>query len=93
MGDVAVGAVHEAVVEEEGGTVAEEGVALHLPQADAALILAALDGLPRELVHGARGSNLMVRGVMGVVVRCDTDVGVGCCGGGGGGVVEWISEC
>jgi len=38
-------------VEEEGGAVAKEGVALHLTQPDASRTLPALDWLLREVVH------------------------------------------
>lgn len=85
MGDVPIGAVHEAVVEEEGGPVTQEGVAFHLSQAHAALVLAALDGLSRELVHGARCSHLRVGGgswlfVVVVVATYDGRESRGGCG-------------
>lgn len=64
---VSVGAVHEAIVEKEGGPVAEEGITLHLSEADAALVLAALDRLPRELVDRARCSHLWALGLALVV--------------------------
>lgn len=53
-----VGAVHEAVLEQERDAVGEKGVALHLTQADTAVPLAALHGLPRLGVHRARRSHL-----------------------------------
>lgn len=72
--DVAVRAVHEPVVKEESRPVAQQGVAFHLPQSHPALVLAPLDGLPRQLVHGARCSHLRVGGGGGG--------GSGGCGGG-----------
>mmetsp|Transcript_2207 Transcript_2207/g.6657 ORF Transcript_2207/g.6657 Transcript_2207/m.6657 type:complete len:452 (-) Transcript_2207:1102-2457(-) len=61
-GFVLIGAVEEAVVEEEGGAVCKERVALHLAQADAAVELAPLDGLPRLRVHRALGAHLVLVG-------------------------------
>lgn len=46
------------VVQQVGGSMRQQRVALHLSKADAAAKLAALDGLPGERVDGARGPNL-----------------------------------
>ena len=53
-----VGAGVQAVVQEVGGAVGQQRVALHLAEADAAAELAALDRLTRERVHRPRGPHL-----------------------------------
>lgn len=57
-----VGAVEQAVLQQEGGAVRDERVALHLAEAHAAPAAPPLDGLPRERVHGARGAHLPLVG-------------------------------
>lgn len=52
--DVVVGAPVQAVVQEVGRPVRQQRVALHLPEADAAPELAALDRLPRQRVDRPR---------------------------------------
>jgi hypothetical protein len=48
----------QAVVQEVGGPVGQQRIALHLAEADAAAELAALDRLPRQRVHRPRGPHL-----------------------------------
>lgn len=52
-------------MQEVGGAVRQQRVALHLAEADAAAELAALDGLTRHGVDGARGADLDRRGEEG----------------------------
>lgn len=58
VGEVPVGAVHEPVVQEVGSAVRQEGITLHFSKADATMPFSPLDGLPRQLVHGARRTDL-----------------------------------
>lgn len=58
-----VGAVEQAVVQQEGGAVRGERVALHLSEAHAAAAPPPLHGLPRQRVHRARRADL-TRGVV-----------------------------
>lgn len=52
----------QPVVQQVGGPVCQQAVALHLPKANASTHLAPLDGLTRQLVHLACGANLVVVG-------------------------------
>lgn len=58
----AVRAVEEAVVQQEGGTVRQQGVTLHLAEADATLDVAASHRLVGHLVPGACGPHLELVG-------------------------------
>jgi len=51
-------AVHEAVLEEEGDTVGEEGVTFHLSEPDATGTFATLYRLVCQVVNGAGGAHL-----------------------------------
>eukprot|EP00160_Parvularia_atlantis_P019732 Unigene7868_Nuclearia_a/m.24167 Unigene7868_Nuclearia_a/g.24167 ORF Unigene7868_Nuclearia_a/g.24167 Unigene7868_Nuclearia_a/m.24167 type:complete len:339 (-) Unigene7868_Nuclearia_a:1067-2083(-) len=72
--------VHQAVLQHERHAVREQRVALHLAKADAASALAALDGLLRQVVHGAGRADLeLVRDHVPqalVVHHAQVDVGV-----------------
>jgi len=74
-----VGAVHEAVLEDEGGAVGEERVALHLADADTTTLGSTFDGLARERVDGARRAHLelVVDHVTQALVVHDAQVDVG----------------
>lgn len=77
--EAAVGAVEEAVLDEHGGAVGDEGVALHLAEADAAAALAALEGLLGDLVDGpdAADLELVLDLVDEALVVDDADVDLG----------------
>lgn len=60
--DAVVGAQVQPVMQQVGGAVRQQRVALHLAEADAAAGLAALDGLARQRVHGPDGADLELVG-------------------------------
>lgn len=64
-----VAAAVQAVVQQVGRPVRQQGVALHLAKADAATHLAALDGLHDDWVDRTRRANLGGE-VRGAVLRC-----------------------
>lgn len=58
VGDVVVGAAVEPIVEQVRRPMGEKRVPLHLPESDPSSPLSSADGLPGDLVDGARGANL-----------------------------------
>jgi hypothetical protein len=56
-----VGAVHEAVLQEESRAVGDERVTLHFTDADAAALFAPFDGLACHRVYGTCGTDLELR--------------------------------
>jgi hypothetical protein len=58
MRQVRVRAVHQAILQAERDTMAQQCIALHLPQADATMLLAALDWLASNGVDWSRAAHL-----------------------------------
>ena len=59
---VPVRRVQQTLVQQERRAVGDDRVTLHLAQTDAAVLLAALQRLARQLVDGARGAHLRLVG-------------------------------
>lgn len=62
VGHGAVGAVEQAVLQQEGRAVGQQRIPLHLPKADPAFHVPPLDGLVGDGVSGPRGPHLELVG-------------------------------
>jgi hypothetical protein len=57
-GMLGVGAVHQTILKEEGGTVGNQGITLHLSDTDTTTLGTTLHGLTGESVNGTGGTHL-----------------------------------